>query len=457
MLENDIDEYGKRVASFDWQVFKIPDGHDLKVTDRAFEMAINPGESAMSQKPTMIIAKTIKGKGFSIWEDKNDWHGRVLNPEQLETALQELGEVKKDYRGEVKSPTSVSLRAKQSNPVGKEIATSITSFSPRNDNVHYKKGDMVATRKAYGVGLNNLGKIYEDIVVLDGDVKNSTYTEIFAKNFPGRFIQCFIAEQNMTGMATGLAKLGFKPFVSTFSAFLTRAADQIRMAALANVSICFNGSHAGISIGQDGPSQMGLEDLSLFRSIIDSSVVYPADAVSTEKLLHLLYQTQGISYIRTTRPETPILYESSEEFPVGGSKVHKCQMSSIRQAQDRNVKCQITVIAAGITVHEALKAQEQLKDEQIAINVVDCYSIKPIDDETLKRFAANSKALITVEDHYAQGGLADAVLEALAKIAHPPVYSLAVKKIPRSGKPEELLAFEEIDAGAIISLVKNLV
>lgn len=294
----------------------------------------------------------------------------------------------------------------------------------------------IATRKAFGNALLRLGSTHPELVVLDGDVKNSTYTEFFGKKFPERFFELFIAEQNMAGVAVGLSARGFHPVVSSFACFLTRATDQFRMAALSGANILVNGSHAGVSIGEDGPSQMGLEDLALFRAIHGSTVLYPSDGVSAEKLTELAVTQQGIVYLRTSRPETPILYDEKETFVIGGSKTFS--------AKDEKV----TVVAAGITLHEALKVQKELP-----IRVIDAYSIKPIDVKTLQKAAAETKAIIVVEDHYPEGGLGEAVQSALASRVH----HLAVRKTPRSGKMAELLAYEEIDAAAIIKKVKEVV
>ena len=431
MLEYDIDAYGNRIASFGWQVIKLLDGHDLELIDKALSLARESGH-----KPVMIIAKTIKGKGVSFLENKDGWHGRALSQEESQKALLELGTVDKNLNPSVTKPQNVLLKMETSNDQNKSgHAYRLT---------HYDRIKSVATRKAFGLGLVALGKLYADLIVLDGDVKNSTYTQIFEKSFPQRFYELFIAEQNMVGTAIGFSKRGFKPVVSTFACFLSRAADQIRMADISGANIIFNGSHAGVSIGQDGPSQMGLEDISLFRSLLNSIVLYPADAISTERLLEQIYQQVGISYIRTTRPETPLLYKETDQFAIGSSKVLR------KSAND-----QITTVAAGITLFEALTASEELKQEGIAVRVIDCYSIKPIDVKTLKQAAVQTKALITVEDHYPVGGLGDAVLEALAE-NKTPVYKLTVSKIPRAGKPQELFDYEEISSRAIIKKVKQV-
>jgi len=281
------------------------------------------------------------------------------------------------------------------------------------------------------------------MVVLDGEVSNSTYAEIFKNSHPERFFEMFIAEQNMVGAALGLSIQGKAPFVSTFAAFLTRAADQIRMSQYSNANIKFCGSHAGVSIGEDGSSQMGLEDIALFRAILGSVVLYPSDAVTTEKLVEEMAKHQGICYLRTTRMETPILYRNDEAFWIGGSKI-------LRSSS----KDQATVVAAGITLHEALKAYEELKKEDIFIRVIDIYSVKPVDVATLRQAAEETGVLITVEDHYAEGGIADAVRTALSK--HPvPIHSLAVRAMPKSGKPEELMDYEGISWKAIVEAVKR--
>jgi len=281
------------------------------------------------------------------------------------------------------------------------------------------------------------------MVVLDGEVSNSTYAELFKKAYPDRFFEMFIAEQNMVGTALGLSLRGKIPFVSTFAAFLTRAADQVRMSQYSNGNIKFCGSHAGVSIGEDGSSQMGLEDIALFRAILGSVVFYPSDAVSTEKLVEEMAKHKGICYLRTTRMETPILYRNDEAFWIGGSKILKSSNKDVA-----------TVVAAGITLHESLKAYEELKREGILVRVIDLYSVKPVDVATLRQSAEDTGFIITVEDHYAEGGIADAVRTALSK--HPvPVHSLAVRAMPKSGKPAELMDYEGISWKAIVEAVKD--
>lgn len=302
-----------------------------------------------------------------------------------------------------------------------------------------------ATRKAFGKALARLGSEYKNLVVLDGDVKNSTYTEDFEKVYPDRFFQMYIAEQLMVGVATGLARIGLKVVAASFACFLSRAHDQIRMAGISQLPIVLCGSHAGVSIGEDGPSQMALEDIALFRAIPNSVVVYPSDAVSSERLTEeLLKREKGISYIRTSRPATPILYTESDRFKIGGSKIIRTQNAELND--------QVTVVAAGITLHEALKAQQELAKEGIGVRVIDCYSVKPIDADVLKKAASETKAIIVVEDHYPEGGLGETVMSVVGKVTH-----LAVRKLPRSGKPQELLDYEEISANAIIKTLKSVV
>lgn len=297
---------------------------------------------------------------------------------------------------------------------------------------------MIATRKAYGNALVRIFPKFPNIVVLDGETSNSTYSEIFAKAYPKNYFEMFIAEQNMVGVALGLARMGKIPFVSTFAAFFTRAFDQVRMAQYAKTNIKFCGSHAGVSIGEDGPSQMGLEDIAMFRTIQGSVVLYPSDGVSTEKLVEASAKHFGLVYIRTTRKETPEIYSEKEKFAIGGSKVLR-----------KSSKDMVTIVAAGITLHEALAAYEALRKSKIFVRVIDLFSIKPLDLSTLKRAAKETKAIITVEDHHPEGGLGEAVASALSPFGAK-VISLAVKKTPKSGKPQELLDYEEISCNAIV-------
>jgi transketolase len=309
----------------------------------------------------------------------------------------------------------------------------------------YPADKPVATRKAYGNALVRIFPQFPNLVSLDGEVSNSTYAEIFKEAFPGHFFEMYIAEQNMVGAALGLSRRGRIPFVSTFGAFFTRAFDQIRLSQYSDANIKFVGSHAGVSIGEDGPSQMALEDIAMFRAILGSVVLYPSDAVSTERLVEEAAKHDGIVFIRTTRMETPILYGPEETFAIGGSKV-------LRKGE----KDKATVIGAGVTLHEALAAYEALKKENVLIRVIDLYSIKPIDEKTLRQAASDTRAIITVEDHYPEGGMGEAVRSALST-SPVSIHCLAVRKKPKSGKPEELLDYEEISRAAIIKKVREVV
>jgi len=424
MYGHDLDAYQRRVASFGWETITI-DGHNQDDILGAYQKA-----GQVEGRPVMIIARTIKGKGVSFVEDKNGWHGKALNKEELKQALTELGDVDKSVKGEIAAPENLRPPAEQSQPSQKIL---------------YLADKPVATRKAYGNALARLFPKFPYMVVLDGEVSNSTYSDVFKEKHPERFFEMYIAEQNMVGAALGLSRRGKVPFVSTFAAFMTRAFDQIRMGQYSDANIKFCGSHAGVSIGEDGPSQMGLEDIAMFRTILGGVVLYPSDAVSTEKLVEEAAKKKGIVYIRTTRKETPIIYKTNEEFPIGGSKV-------VRQSD----KDTITVVAAGITLHEALAAFEELKKEGVFIRVIDLYSIKPADKETLRKAANVTQAFITVEDHFAEGGIGETVRSLMADV-DVPVHSLCVKKMPKSGMPGELLDYEEISKGAIIKKVKELI
>jgi transketolase len=419
----DLMAYEHRVAAMGWETILI-DGHSFPEVLAAYQRAIT-----VTDKPTLIIARTVKGKGVSFVENLNGWHGKTLDQEQLARALAELGPVDRALRGTVLQPEDL-----------KPAEVSPQPAPPPS----YPADQPVATRKAYGNALRRLYPEFPRMVVLDGEVSNSTYAEILKEAHPERFFEMYIAEQNMVGMALGLQCRGQLPFVSTFAAFFSRAYDQIRMSQYSDANLKFCGSHAGVSIGEDGPSQMGLEDLAMFRAILGSVVLYPCDAVSTEHLVAAAARRRGIVYLRTTRMATPILYGPEEEFSIGGCKVLR---QSPRDA--------VTVIGAGITVVEALKAHEELQQQGIAIRVIDLYSVKPVDERTLKEAAAATRAIITVEDHYPEGGLGDAVRAALADTPTP-VYSLAVHLRPKSGKPEELLAYEGISHGAIINKVQDL-
>ncbi|MEM1581073.1 MAG: transketolase [Candidatus Bathyarchaeia archaeon] len=420
MFQWDWEAYAKRVEAFGWKV-TVCDGHDIKDLIRALN------EAKKSDKPFFIIAKTIKGKGVSFLENVEGRHGTALSEEELSRAE---GEILKKIR---------DIEFQPQNFVEAKIP--IKSRSKYSIKTDYKIGDMVATREAFGKALVKLGEQNERMIVLDGDVKNSTFTIYFFNKFPERSLQCYIAEQNMVGVAVGLQTQGFDVFLSSFACFLSRAFDQIRMASYSRANLKIAGSHAGVSIGEDGPSQMGLEDLALFRAILGSIVLYPCDAVSAEKLTCAMANYENISYIRTTRPKTPVIYGNDEEFHVGGSKILRWSKND-----------EVTVVAAGITLHETLKAYEKLRAEGINIRVIDCYSVKPLDAETLIKVSEETKHIITVEDHYPEGGLGEAV----ASLGLKP-HILAVRKMPHSGKPEELLAEQGIDSTGIVRKVKELI
>jgi transketolase len=423
MYGHDLAAYERRVQAFGWHTIII-DGHSWPDICGAYEEA-----ARITGRPVMIIAKTIKGKGVASLEDQNGWHGKPLTKEDMSLALRELGEVDRSVRGQIPEPDDRTPEVVAANKIELSV---------------YEIGETVATRMAYGNALKRLFPMFPDMVVLDGEVSNSTHSGVFKTSYPERFFEMYIAEQNMVGAALGLSACNKIPFVSSFAAFLTRAFDQIRMSQYSRANVKFCGSHAGVSIGADGPSQMGLEDLAMFRAISDSVVLYPADAVATEKCVRAAAEHHGLVYIRTTRNPTPVIYSSEVEFPIDGLKVVK--------ESDNDL---VAIVAAGITLHEALAAFEELRAEGIRIRVVDLYTIKPIDQTALRRAIKDTKGIITVEDHFAEGGVGEAVRSALPDY-HLPVYSLAVRKMPKSGKPGELLDFEEISKKAIIHSVKNL-
>ena len=419
MLGWDIDTYQKRISSFGWNTILIEKGNDIAEVQKAFESL----DSLPKDKPTMIIAKTKKGAGISSIEDKDGWHGKPLTKEMLEVATNELGKIDMNLVGNVLTP--VIMEDSTSNDLAVKIDVENLTIDGK-----------AATREAYGEAITHISKDPR-VVVLDAETSNSTYAMTIKDVDAGRFFEMFIAEQNMISAALGMSKVGLIPFSSTFAAFLARAYDQIRMCQYSDPNVKIIGSHAGVSIGSDGSSQMALEDIAMMRALLESTVLYPSDKISTIKLVDTMRTLTGISYMRLTREKTPILYSQSEEFPIGGSKV--LQSSS----EDKAV-----VVAAGITVHEALKAYTQLKQQGISISIIDAYSVKPLDAKTITQYAKRTGHVIVVEDHYPDGGLGDAVLKELqgldVKYTH-----LAVTKIPHSGTPEELLRFEEIDAQAI--------
>ncbi len=424
--------YAARARAFGWHPIEI-DGHNLDEIQAAY------AEAEQQEVPTLIIAKTVKGKGFSEIENQNGWHGKALPADMAARAITELGGERHIVVDVARpAPAAVSPRP-EPQPVKLPV---------------YEPGSQVATRSAYGDALKALGDARADVVAVDGEVSNSTYSEIFAKAHPDRFFEQYIAEQQMIGAAVGLGVRDYQPFASTFAAFFSRAYDFIRMAAISRANIKLCGSHAGASIGEDGPSQMALEDLAMMRAVHGSLVLYPSDPNQTGHLVLAMADHKGISYLRTTREKTTVIYTEGETFPIGGSKVLR------RSEQDR-----VSVVAAGITVHEALKAYEQLLADGIHIRIIDAYSVKPIDVDGLREAAlATHGQLIVVEDHWEEGGLGDAVLEAFSGTAEhdpagqlPQVTKLAVHRMPGSGTPAELLEAAGINAHHIVLAVKKLI
>ena len=424
MFGHDINIYVKRFESFGWRVETLDDGHDM---EEIMEVLSGVG---LDERPLAIIAKTYKGAGVSFLQDKDGWHGKPLNKEEASQAVAELAPSAKSGLGvAISAPTTLpapDLAAPASYPA-----------------ISYNFGDKIATREAYGAALVRVGEANPAVVAMDGDTKNSTFAEKFFKKFPDRFTECFIAEQNLVAVAVGFGTRGHVPFASTFATFFTRAADQIRVAGISSANLKLVGSHVGISIGEDGPSQMALEDIAMFRAVQGSSVLYPADAVATEKLLEEMAKTRGIQFLRTSRPKTPVIYGNNEQFPIGGAKV-------LREGT------KATIISAGVTLFEALKAADQLKAEGITVTVIDAYSVKPLaKDVILAAAKKTANTVITVEDHYPEGGLGDAVAGELSSEGVK-VHKLAVNGLPRSGHAAELMAAFGIDAAAIMKKVKSL-
>ena len=419
--------YAARARAFGWHAIEL-DGHDLGAIDAAYAEALT-----QKDRPTCLIARTVKGSGVSFLANKDGWHGKALDAEQEKKAIAELGGERhltvQTLRPEARQPASVAPPAPVKLP-------------------SYALGGKEATRKAYGDALVALGNARGDVVVLDAEVSNSTHADEFKKAHPERFFEMFIAEQQLLGATVGLAVLGKRVFASTFAAFFTRAYDQIRMAAVSNATIHLSGSHAGVSIGEDGPSQMALEDLAMMRAVGGSTVLYPSDPNQAAQLVAQMADREGISFLRTTREKTPVLYAPGTPFPVGKSMVLK------KSAGDR-----VAVVAAGITLHEAVKAHEELSRGGIAVRLIDAYSVKPIDRDTLHQAAQDTGGkLVVVEDHWPEGGLGDAVLEAFAGAEGPlpRVVKLGVRKMPGSGTPAQLLDAAGISAHHIVEAVKSL-
>ncbi len=428
MLQHDMEAYRSRWAGFGWHAMVV-DGHDIAALLAAFDEAARTEGS-----PTVLLARTFKGRGISFIEDRPDWHGKALKKgDETQKAIDELTrQLKPDGdQLEIRRPDSAGQGAKP-----------VKAMPPPA----YKSTDSIATREAFGDALVALGEANPLVVALDADVKNSTFTEKFGKRFPDRFFENFIAEQNMVGAAVGLAACGKIPFVATFACFLTRAYDFIRMAAISKANIKLVGTHVGVSIGEDGPSQMGLEDIAMMAAQPEVVVLYPADGVCTYRLVEAAASHRGLVYLRAGRPKSPILYETTDTFAIGGCKVLRHSLSD-----------QLTIVAAGITVFEALKAYDQLKAAGIAVRVIDLYSVVPIDRATLLESATATRGrILTVEDHYAHGGLGDAVLSAVGTEGVR-VYKLAVREIPHSGKPDELVDRYGISARVIVETAKRIV
>ncbi len=424
MPRHNLDSYLAKFVAFGWHAVSV-DGHDIAEILRALEDA-----RATRGRPTAVLARTQKGKGVSFLEGKEGWHGKPPKKgEELDRALTEIGDSVVDTR----VPPRRVPPASSNTPV--PLRLDHPSLTPE-----YKPGQEVATREAYGSALVRLSGLCPEIAVLDGDTKNSTFSEKLLAARPDRFLECYIAEQNMVGVALGMAKEGRIPFASTFACFLTRAFDQIRMAVYSrphHLVVC--GSHVGVSIGEDGPSQMGLEDLSMFRALLGTTVLYPADAVSAERLTCAAAVTPGIVYLRMSRPKTKVLYDVREMFPIGGSKV----WGDGRDA---------TIVAAGVTLYEALAAQAELEKSGVRVRVLDAYCLKPIDEAALRNARAESRAIVTVEDHSGFGGLGEAVSAVVG-----PVESLAIREIPRSGKPRELMERYGIAAESIVAAVRRAI
>ena len=426
MLEHDLEVFRARFAAFGWEAVTV-DGHDIAALLDAFDKA-----AANTGKPFAIIARTLKGKGVAFAEDKNGWHGKPFKKgEEADKAIAEVTAAGVDGPAvDIPAPPAISLPAAVVKPM-----------APPD----FKPGDSIATREAYGEALVKLGAANSQVVALDADTKNSTYSDKFLKAYPDRFFECFIAEQNMISMAAGLAARGRIPFASSFAVFLSRGLDQVRMAGVSGSNIKLCGSHVGVSIGEDGPSQMGLEDLAFYRAIPNSVVLYPSDGVSAERAVALAAEHKGMAYIRTSRPKTPIVYANDEPFAIGKLKVVR-----------RSDKDRLTIVAGGVTLFEALKAADKLAESGVAVRVIDIFCVKPIDAVGLMENAQQTDSLIlTVEDHFAEGGIGEAVAAALSDTSIR-VNRIAVAGVPRSGPPEALLALFGIDAPAIVQRVKAL-
>ncbi|WP_207513673.1 transketolase [Longitalea luteola] len=428
MFGHDMEAYEQRFRAFNFRVITI-DGHNYGEIDQALQQAHDDA----GQQPVAIIARTLKGKGISFLENKDGWHGKPLKEDDLKKALNELGAIDDNIRFDLRKPAQTAIaNATQTN-------TAVQ--------LEFDRARTYATREVFGQALAQIAQHSPDVYVLDADVKNSTFTEDVLKETPERFIECFIAEQNMVSVGAGLSRIGKVPVLATFGAFFMRAADQIRMARISEANIKYVGSHVGVSIGEDGPSQMALEDIAFFGAMPGTVILQPCDAIATANLVPRMIEHTGFVYMRTLRPKTKLLYTTGDTFSIGGSKI-------IRQS-DNDL---LTVAATGITVFEALQAADMLKQENINIRVVDCYSINPVDKQTLAACLNDTrlKCIITVEDHFAHGGLGDFVAAAIGAESDL-VVKMAVTKISQSGKQEELLQDAGIDAAAIAARVRQIV
>ena len=426
--------YAAKAAAFGWDVHEC-DGHDVAALQAALAAARG------ADRPSFIVARTVKGKGVSFLEDHEAMHGKAVPDDRHDAALAEV----QARIAAMGSPEAAVANPEPAAPGSAAAAASggTAALGPLTLTTSYEKGDKIATRKAYGAALAKLGAADPAMFVLDADVKNSTFTDAFFGAFPERSVECYIAEQNMIGIATGLQARGKRAFAATFAAFLSRAYDQVRMAAHSHANLKLAGSHTGVSIGEDGASQMGLEDVSMLRAVLGSAVLCPADGVAAEKLTCLSANYDGVSYVRTARPDVAVIYGNDEQFAVGGSKVLRSSLA------DR-----VTLVGAGVTLHEALAAADLLAGEGIAARVIDCYSIKPLDAATLRQAAADTEAIVTAEDHYPEGGLGEAVAAAVSG-AGAAVHVLAVRRTPHSGKGAELLAEQGLDAAGIAAAARN--
>lgn len=425
-LEHDTETYRARFEAFGWDAVAL-DGHDVAALLDAFKQA------RKSDQPFCIVARTFKGMGVEALRNQPGWHGKPLNKEDAEKAYKEIeaAGITSDYKLVIKKPSNEKLPSVENKPMA---------------DPGYKMGDEIATREAYGEALVRLGAARSNVVALDADTKNSTFSDKFMKAFPDRFVECFIAEQNMISVAAGLSAVGKIPFASTFAVFLSRGFDQIRMAGISQSNIKLCGSHVGISIGEDGPSQMGLEDIALFRTIPGGVVFYPSDAVSADAAVRLAAEHEGFAYIRTSRPKTPVIYNDTNDLKIGKATV-------VLQSD----KDDVTIVSGGVTLFEALKAAETLKGEGIGVRVIDLFTIKPLDaDCLLKNATATGSKLITVEDHYLEGGIGDAVASSLSE-SDVRIYKMGVVGVPHSGPADALLAKFGIDAKAITERVRALV